>query len=171
MTIRKCYSTVLSVVLVMGLFTLSTGCGKGGTPPNPQTIKILLQTAAVAFEAAMVAENPAGWNGPKFNADINNTINAWQVGATWQQNVINLLGPVSADISLITGCSAKCQNLISIFTGAVQTVIADLQTQQPGTKANLRVKPEYDSWAAYRQDWNREAPSTAQLPTLEDLGL
>jgi hypothetical protein len=118
----------------------------------------------------MSIENPAGWNSAKFDADINATIAAWQVGATWQQNVISTLGPVSADISLITGCSAKCQSLIAIFSGAVQTVIADLQAQQ-GTSATTKASVKYDSWDSYRVAWNREAPAEAQLPAQEQLGL
>jgi len=156
------------LVLIALTIGLSTGC-KNNQPLNPQTVKILLQTAAVTFEAAIVVTNP-NWNQAKFDADINATIAAWQVGATWQQNVINLLAPVSADIALIPNCDNKCQALVTVFGGAIQTVIADLQAQQ-GTPTKASLKPKYASWAEYREAWNPIAPQGKQLPTLEQLGL
>ena len=142
------------------LCLLLTGCGGKTNPPSPQTIKALLQTAATIFEGAMAVTNPQ-WNQAKLDADINATINAWQVGANWQQNVINLLAPVTVDISDIPNCNTECKNLVAVFAGGIQSVISDLHNQM-GT-ASLLKKPKYRTYDAYVHDWNKVAPEEYQL--------
>jgi len=156
--------SLITITLAAALMFGAVGCGSTGGGPSPATVKLLLQTAATTFESAMTLLG-AKWDNAKFNADINATIAAWQIGATWKQQVINLLGPVGTDVSAIAcGSNTKCQSLVVIFQGAVQSVIADLQTQQGSTKASVIKKPKYETWAAYRSDWNAVAPVNAQLP-------
>ena len=148
----------IAIALAAALLFGAVGCNSSSGGPSPTTVKLLLQTAATTFESAMTLLN-VQWASATFDKDINATIAAWQVGANWKTQVIGLLGPVSTDVSQIAcGTNIKCQQLTTILSGAVQSVIADLGGT--ATKAGL---PKYENWAAYRSDWNANAPAGAQI--------
>ena len=137
----------------VGCGTSTTGSGVSGT-----TVKAILQSAATSLETALTLLN-VNWATTKFDQDVNATIAAWQVGANWKTQVIGLLGPVSTDISQIAcGTNIKCQQLTTILSGAVQSVIADLGGTP--TKAGL---PHYGTYAQYREAWDAAAPEGAKL--------
>ena len=149
---------VLAIALAAALLFGSVGCNSSSGGPSPTTVKLLLQTAATTFESAMTLLN-VQWANAKFDQDINAPIAAWQVGANWKTQVIGLLGPVSTDISQIAcGTNIKCQQLTTILSGAVQSVIADLGGTP--TKAGL---PHYGTYAQYREAWDAAAPEGAKL--------
>jgi hypothetical protein len=150
---NKILVSILSLVLMVG----AVGCGKGTTPPNPNTVKILLQTAITTFEAAIVITNP-NWDGTKFITDAANVLNAWGVGVGWQANVTNVLLPaLAADAKDIPNCNTKCQLLVGVFVSGTEAVIADLK----GPTAMKSAK--YQTYDAYVTDWNKVAPSNEQL--------
>ena len=149
---NKILVSILSLVLMVG----AVGCGKGTTPPNPNTIKVLLQGAITTFELTMAEVNPT-WSGTKFVADGSAILNAWNVGANWKANVNALLPQLGQDAKDVPNCNAKCQDLVNIFVQGTETVISELK----GPTAMKSAK--YQTYDAYVTDWNKVAPSNEQL--------
>ena len=156
---------LLAAALLFGVVGCGTSTTSGGV--SGTTVKAILQSAATSLETALTLLN-VNWATTKFDQDVNATIAAWQVGANWKAQVISLLGPVSADVSTIEcGSNTKCQSLITIFQGAIQSIIADLGGT--ATKAGKRKLPRYDSYAQFKTAWDAEAPAGAQLPVVSGM--
>jgi len=146
-------------LLAAALLVGGIGCSKA-SGISDTTVKAIFQSAATSLEAALTLLN-VKWASATFDTDVNNTIAAWGIGATWKQQVVNLLGPVSKDVSQIAcGSNTKCQGLVTIFQGAVQSVITDLGGT---TKSSARKLPHYATYAEFRDAWDSAAPDGAKL--------
>ena len=147
----------LKIGILVLTFIFTVGCSKTGTGGiSPGTAKAIVQTAAITLEAVL-QEQKVSWDSAQFNTDLNATINAFQVGATWKTQVLNLLPHLVTDVSALKGCNAQCTTLVGIFVSGIQAVIADLQ----GTPVSAQVR--YHSYDEYVKDWNANAPADAQL--------
>ena len=144
---------ILAVALLAGAGCKSSTSGG----MSAGTVKAVLQSVVTTFELAMLELAPK-WDSTKFAADASDIINKWQVGTSWQKNIVGLLPTLSADAATaIPQCndSQKCKNLVAILTNGINSVVADLNGQLS--------KARYKSKAEYAEDWNAEAPVGAGL--------
>ncbi len=179
-------SQAMALLLAGAMMIASVGCNKSPTTPgttststmNAATVKVVLQGVITAAQVAFGFLAPgAAPEISKFTTDANGIIANWQVGASWKQNVLALIPTLATDAAnLVPKCadSAKCQLVVNDLVAGLTTVETDLKG--PGTwlspKHWFGKRPKtYDNFDAFRQDWNRDAPANAQLPTVAEMSL
>jgi len=144
---------VLTALLSVGLLS---SCGKGNV--NPVVTKQLVVNTLTTFVNAEKIINP-GWSGGVLLADIQSIANNWQVGATWQVNVISALQQFSADANAIPGCSVDCEVAVLALNLGIDSYEIWLQNQLPTLAGAALVKAKvatYHNYAGFRDDWNQK---------------
>lgn len=177
----KFRTQALALFMAGAMMVATTGCSKapsvggatsgGATTMNASTVKVVLQGVLTAAGVALGLLAPgATAEVSKFTADGQQIISQWNVGLSWKQNVLASIPLVITDASnLIPKCadSAKCQLVVNDLVAGLNTVEADLKGLGAQMKLKIRGVKTYDTFEAFRSDWNRDAPPEAQLATVE----
>jgi len=158
---KKLLIVALVATLLVGVVACNT--------INVNNAKAWLQVATNTFVAAMAIYNP-GWNGAKLAQDANGMIAAWQVGVGWQNNVATLGNLVEQDLVDVPNCDARCQGIVVVFVGLVETGVQIAQRSSPTPVPASARAPRlpagvrtYASKSDYKNAWNATAPPTAKL--------
>lgn len=174
----------MTLCLAGVMLATSVGCTKTTTTSgtttstmNAATVKTILQGVLTAASVALglLAGPGAATEVSAFTTTGNTLISQWQVGTNWKANVLAMLPTLAtAAANIVPKCadSSKCQLVVTVLVAGLNTVESDLKG--PGSRLNPRRwfeknQKTYDNFEAFREDWNRDAPATAQLPTLAEM--